>query len=84
MKTYNHINENGETIKVTIPKNEDSCIKIGEFYDHKMGTNFVNELNNLLVDPKRKYKIITDYQAVLAPVGGYFEVWLNKKYMEVK
>ena len=57
---------------------------LATFYDKEKAEKWVNELNKLLIDSSRKYRVDCDYTAVCCPAGGCFEVYLEKNNEEVR
>jgi hypothetical protein len=57
---------------------------LATFYNKEKAEKWTNELNKLLIDADRKYKVDCSYTAVCHPAGGYFEIYLEKNYEEVK
>ena len=53
------------------------------FYDKEKAEKWTEELNKLLIDPSRKYRVDCFYTAICCPAGGCFEIYLEKNYEEV-
>lgn len=57
---------------------------LATFYNKEKAEKWTNELNKLLIDADRKYKVNCFYTAVCYPAGGYFDIYLERNYEEVK
>lgn len=57
---------------------------LATFYDKKKAKKWTNELNKLLIDTDRKYRVDCSYTAICCPAGGYFEIYLERNYEQTK
>ena len=57
---------------------------LATFYNKEKAEKWTKELNKLLIDPKRKYRVDCFYTAICCPAGGCFEIYLEKNYEEAQ
>lgn len=57
---------------------------LATFYNKEKAEKWTEEVNKLLIDPGRKYKVDCFYTAICCPTSGYFEIYLEKNHEEVK
>jgi len=84
LKSYLDVNE-----EYLIPSLVDDLLKnkevfkmdkvLAAFYNKEKAEEWTNELNKLLINANKKYKVDCYYTAVCCPAGGYFEIYLEEK-----